>query len=112
MKARRITASIRKILDIMNKLEQQGREGWVLSVDFQKCFDMIDFEAIFKSMSFFSFGENMLKWTKVLYTDFTCCVQNNGFFSRPICIERSVHQGGPCSTYYFLLCAEVLALQL
>ena len=73
---------------------------------------MIDFEAIFKSMDYFGFGTKVIGWTKTLYTGFTATVQNNGFFSNKIKIEHSVHQGGPCSTYYFLICAEILAIQL
>ena len=112
MKNRWILANIRKILDLTQKMDQNDREGLVLSIDFMKCFDKIEFQAIFKSLEYFGFGENLRRWTEILYTGFNVCVQNNGYFSKPISIKRSVHQGGCCSTYYFLLCAEVLAIEL
>ena len=85
MKDRRISANIRKVLDLVERLDNQ--EGLILSVDFRKCFDMIEFEAIFKSLEFFGFGANMVKWSRTLYKNFMVCVQNNGFFSNKINIE-------------------------
>ena len=52
------------------------------------------------------------RWTDILYTNFYAKIQNNGNFSEKFPIERSVHQGGCASTMYFLICAEVLALEL
>ena len=48
----------------------------------------------------------------MLYTNFTVKVQNNGKFTQPIEVRRSVHQGGCASVQLFLLCAEVVALEL
>ena len=39
-------------------------------------------------------------------------IQNNGHFSDEIKIEKGVHQGGCCSSIYFLVIAEILALAL
>ena len=112
LKDRRISSNIRKILDLMHKMEADSTEAAILSLDFKKCFDMIEFDCIFKSLDFFGFGPNMISWAKTLYKDFKACVQNNGFFSNNFAVSCSVHQGGCCSTYFFLLCAEVLAIEL
>ena len=63
-------------------------------------------------MRFFGFSQYLIDWTKILYNDFRAIVQNNGYFSDPFQVERSVHQGGPCSSFYFLICAELLAISL
>ena len=39
-------------------------------------------------------------------------IQNNGHFSKRIPIEKGVHQGGCCSSIYFLIIAEILAIAL
>ena len=87
-------------------------EALILSLDYKKCFDMISFDAIIGSLVFFEFPQFIIQWTKILYTGYEVKIQNNGKFSQPIRINRSVHQGGVNSVNYFLLVAEVLALRL
>ena len=112
MKNRRISTNIRLIFDLLCHASENEIEAFLLSVDFSKCFDKIEYSAIFGALRFFGFGPRIVQWTKVLYTDFQAVVQNNGYRSRKFNISRSVHQGGPCSSFFFLLCAEVLALEL
>ena len=54
----------------------------------------------------------IINWTHLLYSGYSVKAQNNGHFSDPIWIERSVHQGGVNSVNLFLCVAEILALQL
>ena len=69
LKNRRISSNICKILDVMYKMESDSTEAAILSLDFMKCFDMIKFDCIFKSLEFFGFGPlvQMVSWAKVLY---------------------------------------------
>ena len=112
MKGRRISVNIRKFLDIMHCVELQNLEAVVLSLDFVKCFDKCSFDILHGSLKYFGFGEMVQEWTKILYTDFTVEIQNNGYFSQRIPILKGVHQGGCCSSLYFLIIAEILAIAL
>ena len=112
MKERRISVNIRKILDIIESAEKQDLEAVVLSLDFVKCFDKCSFSILHGSLRFFQFGDIIQQWTKILYKDFTVKIQNNGFFSEDIDIHKGVHQGGCCSSIYFLVIAEILAIAL
>ena len=112
MKDRRISVNIRKMLDIMHQTEQEDLEAVVMSLDFVKCFDKCSFSILHGSLEFFGFGSIVKDWTKILYKGYTVRVQNNGHFSQPISIEKGVHQGGCCSSIYFLVIAEILALSL
>ena len=112
MKNRRISVNIRKMLDIMHEAEKQDLEAVVLSLDFVKCFDKCSFSILHGSLDFFEFGSIVKEWTKILYKDFTVEIQNNGHFSQKIDIKKGVHQGGCCSSVYFLVIAEILALAL
>ena len=109
---RRMSVNIRKIFDLMAYAEENKIEAIILSLDFKKCFDLISFDAVKRALQYFGYPEMMITWCDILYTDFRACVQNNGFFSNEFPIERGVRQGGPCSCYYFLLCAEILAIEL
>ena len=112
MKDRRISVNIRKMLDIMQHAEKEDLEAVVLSLDFVKCFDKCSFSILHGSLDFFGFGAIVKEWTKILYKDFTVKIQNNGHFSQSIPIKKGVHQGGCCSSVYFLVIAEILALAL
>ena len=112
MKDRRISVNIRKMLDIIHETKVQDLEAVVMSLDFVKCFDKCSFSILHGSLNFFDFGQIVKEWTKILYDDFTVRVQNNGNFSAAISIKKGVHQGGCCSSIYFLVIAEILALSL
>ena len=112
MKDRRISVNIRKMLDIIEQVEKEDLEAVILSLDFVKCFDRCSFSILNGSLDYFGFGRYVKEWTKILYKDYTVKVQNNGHFSRSINIERGVHQGGCCSSIYFLIIAEILAISL
>ena len=112
MKDRRISVNIRKMLDIIHCAEMEDLEAVVMSLDFVKCFDKCSFSILHGSLDFFGFGGIVQEWTRILYRDFTVRVQNNGHFSSDINIEKGVHQGGCCSSIYFLVIAEILALSL
>ena len=64
MKNRRISVNIRKILDLMQYTEQKNLESYVMSLDFAKCFDKIEFTAILGAMKYFGFSAYLQKWIK------------------------------------------------
>ena len=112
MKDRRISVNIRKLLDIMHYTEIEDLDAVILSLDFVKCFDKCSFSMLHGSLTFFGFGEVVKQWTQILYKDFSVRIQNNGHLSQEIDIDKGVHQGGCCSSFYFLIIAEILALAL
>ena len=107
---RRISVNIRKILDITFQCQKQ--DNIILSCDYMKCFDRVETPAIIKSMEYFGFSERLRKWVTIIYSDFKIRIQNNGNFSDPVSVGRSVRQGGPASNGLFLVVAELLANSL
>ena len=112
MKNRRISVNIRKMLDIIHQAKVEDLEAVVLSLDFVKCFDKCTFSILLGSLEYFGFGAIIQHWTKILYEDFSVKIQNNGKFSASLQIKKGVHQGGCCSSLYFLVIAEILAISL
>ena len=112
MKNRSIIKNIRKISELIRIAEEEDVPAMILQIDWSKCFDKIDPTAITGSLEYFGFSQYIITWIELLYRGFTAKVQNNGYFSEPIMISRSVHQGAPCSSYIFLLCAEIFAIHL
>ena len=54
----------------------------------------------------------MIQWVELIYSRFLARIQNNGHFTNKFEIQKGVHQGGPASSLLFLICAELLALEL
>ena len=81
-------------------------------LDFSKAFDKVSYKCLYKTLQFFGYPNYLVEWTKIMYDNFAVKIQNNGKFSSQIKIQRGVHQGGNCSANYFLLIAELLAIQI
>ena len=61
---------------------------------------------------FFNFGEIFQNYIKILYASPLCCVTNNGHHTEFFENSRGIRQGCPISALLFLLCAEVLAINI
>ena len=109
---RSISINIRKLLDIIENLTQNQKEGLVLSCDFEKCFDKVAYTALLGSLKYFDFATTLIRWTEIIYSNFQVKVQNNGFLSDPIDINQGLHQEGPASSCYFFILAEILSINL
>ena len=112
MKSRRICSNIRTIFELIKYTKEEDIEAILLSLDFMKCFDRIEFNAIYGALNFFEFPEWIINWVKIIYTGFKVNTLNNGHFSNRFKVGRGLHQGGPCSSILFLICAETMALML
>ena len=50
----------------------------MISIDFKKCFDKIEFTAIEGALQYFGFGQNFIQMVKLLYCQFETAVVHNG----------------------------------
>ncbi len=60
----------------------------------------------------FNFGNNFIKWVKILYEKPVISIKNNGWNSGDIDLERGVRQGCPLSALIFVLSVEVMAINI
>ena len=108
MENRQISLTIRASIDVA-KLRKQNTTGYLLSLDFEKCFDKIEYTAITGVLRYFGFGENYIALIELLLNDFQSCTSNNGNLSHYFNVSRSCHQGCNLAPYLFLLCGEILS---
>lgn len=110
LKGRFIGENVRFVLDLVDFYHETQQPGLMFMVDFEKAFDRIERDFIYKALDFFGFGDSFKRWISVLYAENAGRVINNGHSCPEFPITRGVKQGCPLSPYIFLLCAEVLTL--
>lgn len=110
MKNRFIGENIRTISDLITLTNLKNMPGLILLVDFEKAFDTVEWSYSNRVLNIFGFEDSFKSWVKILYTDISSCIINDGFTSNFFNIGRGVRQGCPLSPYLLVLCVEILAI--
>ena len=68
-------------MEVVSYLNKSKTPGVIAIVDFEKCFDWVHFQSIYKAFEYFNFGPKFIHLLSILYTDFQICTSNKGFIS-------------------------------
>lgn len=72
-------------------------------VDFEKAFDRVQREAIWKTMQSYGIPPKIISIVKMMYKEYTCQVKHEGKLSEPFTLNSGVRQGCLLSPLLFLL---------
>ena len=109
---RNIADNIRLVSDTIQYAAKKKINGLILTLDFQKAFDRVEIPSLIKALQYFNFGDRLIAWIKILFTDFKLYVCNNGYASDPLTPTRGLFQGNPVSPAGFILIIELLAIMI
>ena len=84
----------------------------LLFLDFEKAFDSLEWDFIFSTLEKFGFGNDFIQWIKILYNDPKASIKVNGWISKEFQIFRGIRQGCPVSALLFILCTEIIAINI
>lgn len=73
---------------------------------------VFNWSLIKKSPRYFNFGESIIKWVSIFYSNITLVVNQRGNISDTFCLYRRCRQGDPLLTYLFLICTEIQAIKI
>ena len=109
IKNRSIFSNIKRTMEIVLHHKRTGRPGLIMSIDYEKCFDRVEFNSIKKAFRFFGFGEDFIQIMFLLFSNLELCTTSNGFVSRVFPKGRGTNQGCCASPLIFCFCGEIMA---
>ncbi|CAC5423430.1 unnamed protein product [Mytilus coruscus] len=99
------TSSIRDLIEI---IENDDLEAYLIKVDQEKAFDKVDHDYLFLVLEKFGFGPKFMQWIKIFYNNVNSSVKCNGFLTKYVKLNNSIKQGCPVSALLYVLVAEPL----
>lgn len=105
---RDISDTVASIRDIIDMVENENSEGYLVKIDQEKAFDRVSHKYLFKLLDKFGFGRRFCRWITIFYNQIHSAVKCNGFLTKYFPVKNSVRQGCPISAMLFVLTAEPL----
>ena len=112
IRGRYIGMNARFISDFFEYCERYNTDGIILSLDFEKAFDRLEWNYMTKALKAFNIGHNFINWIGILYRHPKIIIKNNGWLSVPIETERGIRQGCPVSALLFIIATELMAINI
>ena len=80
-----------------------------LLIDQEKAFDRVETKWLFNVLEGFGFGQNFIKWIRILYKYAQSAIITNGVISRYFSVERGIRQGDSLSALLYIIQAKPMA---
>ena len=92
----------------MDYVDKKQINGLLMLIDFEKAFDSVSWNFMYKVLNYLGFNDKFIKWIKLINTHICATVLQSGFTSTFLQIGKGCKQGDPIAPYLFITCAFVL----
>ena len=112
VKGRFISNNIRLLDDVYNFCEILNQEGVLISLDFKKAFDSLEWRFIEKCLEMLNFGPKFIDIFRLIYNKPTFSIKNNNWITKPQTMSRGIRQGCSVSALIFILSTEIMTQKI
>ena len=112
IKGKQAAENILKIMQLISHSDKMMEDNLIISFDFEKAFDSVEWNLIFASLVEFNFGTKFIDMIMTLYNEPLICAYNNGFWSEFWSPTRGCRQGCTFSPLIFAVTIETLGLAI
>ena len=84
----------------------------MVTIDIEKAFGSVDQTFLLCALRKFGFGNNFIKWVKIILNGQESCIMNNGHSTGYFALSSGTRQGNPIPAYLFILVMEFLFIQI
>lgn len=105
---RDISNNVANVRDIIELIERDNLEGYIIKIDQEKAFDRVSHAYLLRVLQKYGFGEKFVKWIEIFYNGINSAVKCNGFLTKYFSIKNGIRQGCPISALLYVLTAEPL----
>ena len=109
---RTITDNLQYARNVVLKMENSDTGGAIISLDFQKAFDRVDRELIYKILQKFNFPSNIMEYIKILYEESVSIFKVNNQLTGKVHLKRGIKQGCPLAALLYIVYIEPFILTI
>jgi hypothetical protein len=101
------------LINEIHKSKGGNQEGLLISLDIKKAFDSISHSYMSEVLKFFNFGDQFIKWVRLLCTNREACVILLGNkVGKNFKLQRGNAQGDTISPFIFNICYQLLIFKI
>ena len=82
-----------ELYNVIKYCNIRNLEAFVMTVDFEKAFDRMEWEPLYTVLTVYNFGPVIISMIKLVYKNITGEVQNNGHLSNFFSLSDGARQG-------------------